>query len=1027
MSERAKCPKCGSELPADAPGDLCPNCLLATGLKSQSADDPYAEHLAATAADGSEDTPASANLEPGQQFGGYRIIRRLGRGGMGAVYEAENLESRRRVALKLLGHSFDSPDARKRFLREGRLAAAINHPNSVYVYGTEEIERTPAISMELVAGGTLERRVRHDGPLPIAEAVDAILEVISGLEAAQEVGVLHRDVKPANCFIDPEGTVKVGDFGLSISTAPRGDSIVTVEGTFLGTPAYASPEQLRGDEMDVRSDVYSVGVTLYYLLTGRTPFENKNLVQFLATVLERPAPSPRSLRSEIPKDLARIILRCLEKQPASRYGRYSDLREALLPYSSTAPTAGTLGLRFVASIVDGLIWMCVYLGVCFAWFGDLSPILSADVLGFERLVTLFAVNVTLYSLYYGVFEGLWGATPGKTLCRLRVVDSKGSSPGISRALGRALIWIVLPQLLHIVYVGCAGTEALVGGTGWVAQGIGLSFYVLLAVMFSTARRRNGFAGIHDLATGLRVVARPSYQPRPVSSTQEDSFPDTESMPKIGPYYILNQVDQAADSEFVVGYDVRLLRKVWIRKTAAPVPPVAESIRNQGRPGRVRWLSGKRDSAENWDAYEYLSGQPLALMLDQAQPWELVRYWLADLSEELNAALKNDTLPEVLSLERIWITAGNRAKLLDFRAPLVAEQSASPRSDDDDESKFAAARRFLNQVAIAALEGRHASPSEANQHRAAAPVPLHARTVLDRLPTCPSPSLPAEAFKPMLQMAARISRLRRFGLVLGSVAVPALFAVMFSFVGLFYHQWQQSQPEVATLRHCLFRLQLLEENSSSLTETQEEQRRDLGIYIATQLRETFLDERAMSTAAARALILPEQRAIAEEAMATYEDVSQMEIENSMDRMRPILAEPRTITAGILPKFLTLPVLMAIIVGEMLLVFVILPSLFLALVSRGGALIHTLGIAIVTKRGARASRLRTFWRSLIAWSPILGLPVLLVFEHFVDETMPGGMAGLLALWLVAVVCLVIFSSLLPGRSLQDRLARTYLVPR
>ena len=203
---------------------------------------------------GSHSTDTSLPASPGNsapplmpfEFGAYHIMRLLGKGGMGAVYEAEDTASGRRVALKALGHSLDSPETRKRFLREGRLAASINHPNTVYVYGTEEIEGAPVITMELVPGGTLQERVKADGPMPVAAAVDAILQIIAGLEAAHAVGILHRDIKPSNCFIDPSGTVKVGDFGLSISTLARGDSIVTLAGAVLGTPEFSSPEQLRG-------------------------------------------------------------------------------------------------------------------------------------------------------------------------------------------------------------------------------------------------------------------------------------------------------------------------------------------------------------------------------------------------------------------------------------------------------------------------------------------------------------------------------------------------------------------------------------------------------------------------------------------------------------------------------------------------------------------------------------------------------------------------------------------------------------
>jgi len=149
-------------------------------------------------------SPAQAHVPPeaGKTFGSYHLVRLLGQGGMGAVYEAEQMDSGRRVALKILSQSLDSAEARARFLREGRLAASINHPNSVYIYGTEEIEGTPAIAMELVPGGTLEDRIKQKGPMPAPEAVDAILQIIEGLEAAQAVGVLHRDVKPSNCFIE---------------------------------------------------------------------------------------------------------------------------------------------------------------------------------------------------------------------------------------------------------------------------------------------------------------------------------------------------------------------------------------------------------------------------------------------------------------------------------------------------------------------------------------------------------------------------------------------------------------------------------------------------------------------------------------------------------------------------------------------------------------------------------------------------------------------------------------------------------
>src|SRR4051812_31548707 len=169
------CLECNAPLSAAEVQGVCARCLLKLGLASQLGQ--------SSVADAGTRTLVPPPMFP-FDFGGYRMLRLLGRGGMGAGYEAEDSASGRRVALKVLGHSLDSPDTRKRFLREGRLAASINHPNSVYVYGTEEIDGTPVITMELVAGGTLQERVKEGGPLPVGQAVDAILQVIAGLEAA---------------------------------------------------------------------------------------------------------------------------------------------------------------------------------------------------------------------------------------------------------------------------------------------------------------------------------------------------------------------------------------------------------------------------------------------------------------------------------------------------------------------------------------------------------------------------------------------------------------------------------------------------------------------------------------------------------------------------------------------------------------------------------------------------------------------------------------------------------------------------
>ena len=281
-----QCPRCGKPVPPDAPEGLCAACLIVASMATVSG-------LSIDASTSGASGSGEPQLSAGQSWGPYRIGRLLGRGGMGEVYEAESLETGRRLALKLLRSRLEKADDRARFLREGQLAASISHPHTVYIYGSEEIEGMPVISMELLPGGTLKERVAASGPLAPQEAVAAVMDIIGGLDAAQSAGVLHRDIKPSNCFIDDDGAVKVGDFGLSISTLARDVHHDLEAGAFQGTPQFAPPEQLRGEPLDIRADIYSVGATLYYLLTGQPPFDARDLRELVSRVTSEP-PRPRA-------------------------------------------------------------------------------------------------------------------------------------------------------------------------------------------------------------------------------------------------------------------------------------------------------------------------------------------------------------------------------------------------------------------------------------------------------------------------------------------------------------------------------------------------------------------------------------------------------------------------------------------------------------------------------------------------------------------------------------------------------------
>ncbi len=813
METKLPCKGCGVWLPADTTGDLCPNCLAAGSQQAR----PGSTGTRTIAIPAGAVLPRS-HTAPGSPFAaasqpdlaGYRIIRALGQGGMGAVYEAEEVESGRRIALKVLSHALNSPEARKRFLREGRLAASVSHPNTVYVFGTDEIDGQPVIAMELVSGGTLDESVADHGPMPTARAVDAILQVIAGLEAAAAVGVLHRDVKPSNCFVESDGTVKVGDFGLSVSTSGNNDTKLTMAGSFVGTPAFSSPEQLRGDEFTIQGDIYAVGVTLYYLLTGRTPFEGDDLVRMLTTVLERPPESPAKFRQGLPRGLCRTVLRCLEKQPGKRFKSYSDFRSALMPYSSAAPSPATISLRFAAGCIDLALVSIIFTSLAAPFGKRLAVSAQANPFGSRQLL-LGVVAETLAVAYFALFEGLWGASLGKRICRLRVVGVNRGLPGIPRAAARAMLvrWVpVLPTWLF-TWLSFSHHPQTVGNS-IALGGFSGTQYIILGLFFATTRRRNGYAAVQDLLTGTRVIRQSYQEARPGLESAKEETGALPSAPQMGPYQVLETLRKCDSDEVLLGFDPRLNRKVWIRKLPPGAPPIPASLRNLGRVGRLRWLNGRHAAGEHWDAYEAVPGKPLMALITQRQPWSRVRFWLLDLAEEIDLGQKSQSSPEILALGHVWITADGRAKLLDFPAPGCESPSQNPHAGTNTSPDL-----FLNQVVVSALEGRTVAAAEARPASVAVPLPLHAHDILRELQTAINPSLLVEHLRPLLNNLATVSRRRRFSLMAACCALP-LFVGMVVCIGFYVakaYGARTQATELDALGGCLTELASLRTNSS----------------------------------------------------------------------------------------------------------------------------------------------------------------------------------------------------------------------
>src|SRR5450432_4419226 len=327
--------------------------------------------------------PLAAQARPnlaGSLFGQYRVVGGIGVGGMGGGYKAEDSKLGRSAALKFLPQDIAADHlALERFRREARAASALNHPNICTIYDIVEEPGPVFIAMEYLEGQTLAAyiggralaadRIAKFG-MPIAEA----------LGAAHAKGVVHRDIKPGNIFVTTSGLVKVLDFGvaklLQSPSDPAATASLTKTDGISGTLPYMSPEQLRGSEVDARSDIYSLGIVLYEMSTGRRPYPGNQQSELIDAILNRPAPPPKNINPQLPIKLEEIILKCLEKDPEDRYQTAReiavDLRRMSSP-SGTTTQAVTRKATWKSRVVLFAVAGAVSLGIVAWWFWPLPP------------------------------------------------------------------------------------------------------------------------------------------------------------------------------------------------------------------------------------------------------------------------------------------------------------------------------------------------------------------------------------------------------------------------------------------------------------------------------------------------------------------------------------------------------------------------------------------------------------------------------------------------------------------------------
>jgi hypothetical protein len=1010
-------------------------------------------NLDAEAATLAPHTGTAQPAEVPEQVGGYRLLRPLGEGGMGRVYEAEDVATGRRVALKLIASDFaGSPETVERFRQEGRLASGIAHSRCVFVLAADEEAGRPYIIMELMPGDTLESLVQKQGPLSPEEAVAKILDVIDGLREAHRLGVVHRDVKPSNCFLEKDGRVKVGDFGLAKSLVNQAH--LTRTGTFLGTLLYCSPEQVRGERVDAQSDVYSVAATLYFLLAGKAPFQTGDAAATLARIVADPPPPLRGLRKEISAALDQVVLRGLERDRQRRWRSLDDFRAALLPFAPGRLSIVGVGLRFGAYLLDSLILMPLGLIQ-----GGLVLTQGPALTAFVWRATSVGLLLSVF-LYYALSEGLWGCTLGKRWLRLRVWTVGGNDPpGLGRAALRTGIWLLLFGLPgHLGYFLTDPTDYVKGqGTYALVSCFQMSGFVIgILLLLSTMRARNGYRCLHDVLSGTRVVQLPEPERRwslPSRRLDHDLTAPTGLPERLGGHVVRGILGSAEPGRLLLAEDPGLGRQVVIWQRPVAEPPLEAVRRESGRPARLRWLAAGQQDDSQWDVFLAPAGCPLEEVVARRGPlpWAEVRPLLEQLTEELDRACSDGTLPAMLTLSQVWVRGDGQLLLLDTPLGTSVGETAGP-----DLSPSERARTLLQQVAVLTLEGKP-RPAHAPASPVRVPVPGHAARLLGRLLGCPPPA--AEVKQVAKELAAtwglprEVSRPRRAA----HLAVQAAFLAMglsFMTVGGCMSSFLPSTMFLAMDRFLPVVQEDLEQGVyrefvvASLSPVPPARLAAL-VQLDADLRlEQALQQHQQQGAAEHADRLAAMSLPMRLYMKAIEQQADSQLKANFQSMREQRRQEWPL--GYLQYFRTParnlsaepiagePFLRGLTrVSTVLVLFWPVLWVLWAFALRGGLSFRILSLALVRGDGRPAARWQCAWRALLVWTPLVALllsSLWLDYAYWSAWHTGGAPAWMLrvsflawwATWplLAAYVVLALWH---PARALHDRLAGTYLVPR
>lgn len=1060
------CMHCGHKLaPADAPAEAV-GPLQAAALINASPQETMAFDYQVPASSVTSEGNSALSEVSGDSSGssltaiaGYSFTRFLGAGGMGTVYEAESAATGQRVAVKLLAARLAAnPSSVERFRQEGRVASQITHPRCVFVLRADTESGRPFIIMELMPGKTLKDLVDQTGPLPHAAAVGRILDAIDGLAEAHRLGVIHRDVKPSNCFLTDDDRVKIGDFGLSKSLAPDEDEDgvaarqLTTSGAFLGTVMFASPEQIRGEPVGYDSDVYAVCGTLYYLLTGKAPYQHESLTASLAKAVSEPPPPIRDRFPDVPRELERAVLRGLERDRTRRWQSLDDLRDALDELQSEKLQPARPRAIILAYLLDLFVLLALMLLVEFprqAFLGvTQNSSVTLDLLEFSWPGVLASV------LYFSLGEGLYGATIGKRLLRLRVTRvGRVGPPGLAAAGLRAVAFTAVWTLMYAAPE--LGVE-LFGRVGAVA-GLGVAALAVAVLLLQFRRTAHGWRGVHDFASGCRVIQRPRppHRPRLVSlfgNPLDRLKPTATALPRaLGSFAVSGKLCDLPDGgEVWTGDDRSLGRRILLRVLPPGVREfdTADLAAAATRPTRLRVIGNGsfgataadgRVERRGWVAYVAPAGAPLTDVVapGAALDWIDARPVLEQLTDELTAAEDDETPLGPTCVEQVWVEPNGRLQLLDFPLPTGRQGLLAP-----DACPTLAPIDLVRQTAALALEGA----ARSTPGRIRAPIPPHAAAITDRLfDDAGPPATVADlrhrladnhAYAPELTAAGRAAHLSVLALMialpmalmfLAAALVPAMLAVV-----------RTNDGDSASLMRSIFesperraRLLMAVQSDGHIGQPTVERLRVM--FGPEELPRTLarLDERVIARQRDESQVMASLNRV-ERRTVEYVRADNDSQEPDSKRAVQLAAAMAVRSMNALDSSTDDPRVMRLIRNGMVRFGIVVVFSFplawaaFAFAFRGGLTMKIAGVTLVTAKGRLAPRWRCAVRELVVWSPLVAF---LVATLVLQESYPGWVFLRTATLLLALLVLPVYLVVAlrqPTHPPQDRLLGTYLVP-